>query len=168
MSDDRNGIGPYRPGSPDPTLLTRQAAVDLEDRMRREIASLEKLVEQRFVEFEKLANALNTAHEVAITKSDSAVSREIEALKTLATANTNAMSDRMNALQRIVDRGEGSSEGSRGTRQERRSDVTTFIAVAGFVLSVITALIVVIVAIVALPHSPAIPVTVAAPPTVVK
>lgn len=148
---------------PDPSLLTNEAVRHLEERVRREIASLKELHEvrlealSRLVENGRIAGresveaALQTRKEAA-DKAEASTNKQFE-----------AMDRRISEIKERLDTGEGATRGSVDTRQERRSEIASSLMIAGFVASIISILIAITVAIITVPHSPAVPVTVVPP-----
>jgi hypothetical protein len=165
--EDVNGERRFPPQNipiPDPSILTTEQLqridITLRDHIREQIGCLEKLHDQKFESLNDLyshiaesnktalaaallsqketAAALTVAHNEAIAKSDAAVNNEIDALKTLIRTTDGATNTRIVDLTSRLDRGEGAARASTDTRTEKRADLSSTIAIAGFSATLIS------------------------------
>jgi len=83
------------------------------------------------------AGATNESNAAAISKSESAFTKQIDQIYTLVASTTKSTDDKINDLKSRLDRGEGKTVGTQETKTEQRDNGKYLIAVLGLLLAIL-------------------------------
>ncbi len=82
----------------------------------------------------------NDANTTAATKSETSFTKQIDQIAVLIATLEKALTDRITELKERIDRGEGSTSGAAGTRDEQRLNISQVIAALAVLVAVIAAI----------------------------
>jgi hypothetical protein len=102
------------------------------------LAAAKEAVQAASLSAEKSVAAQNDSNAAAVTKSETAVTKQIDGILALLGSSATAMNDKFAAINGRLDRGEGINSGGQSFRSERRLDVGMVVGLAALGMMAIT------------------------------